>query len=414
MSVTKEKRVKMRISKSNRDLIEKIISENLDLNQTELAELLNQNNLKTSSGISWHQSNVSKFMNSEMNTRRKADCSRINKNKSNISILGFQEEILNELENVKTENIPEIEIVPNYEIKDLVFEKEGKFFTDSLMIASIFERKHFNILELIKNLDCSKEFRYLNFQVSSYTNLQNKEFIKFVLTRDGFSMIAMGLTGSKAVQFKEMYINQFNQMEQSLKQNFKPIKKELSAMELMAITLKGFQEQEEKVFYQIKQESESIKKETTEALEQAVKNFDLKIQELDKKVSNVSSDNNPTAQLSFIEGNTKLINISEKMQSKAYKEDQLVDDIKDLIFKYCQKAKIKKEDAGLVYSELYKSFKKLTGVNLKKETDLHNSTLLTKHHLSYIRYAQFKGVISQLHQVMTNLYNNFILESQEG
>jgi RecG-like helicase len=44
-------------------------------------------------------------------------------------------------------------------------------------------------------------------------------FIKqpcFTITRDGFTFLAMGFTGKKAAQFKEAYINAFNQMEQAL------------------------------------------------------------------------------------------------------------------------------------------------------------------------------------------------------
>lgn len=39
----------------------------------------------------------------------------------------------------------------------------------------------------------------------------------YLLTRDGFIMVAMGYTGRKAMEFKEAYINAFNAMEQELK-----------------------------------------------------------------------------------------------------------------------------------------------------------------------------------------------------
>ncbi len=35
-------------------------------------------------------------------------------------------------------------------------------------------------------------------------------------TRDGFQPLAMGFTGKRAAQFKEAYINAFNQMEKQL------------------------------------------------------------------------------------------------------------------------------------------------------------------------------------------------------
>lgn len=60
------------------------------------------------------------------------------------------------------------------------------------MIASTFEKPHDAVLKIIRNLECSNEFRLVNFYESSYVNLQNKVFPKYNLTRDGFSMIAMG------------------------------------------------------------------------------------------------------------------------------------------------------------------------------------------------------------------------------
>jgi len=69
----------------------------------------------------------------------------------------------------------------------------------------LFFRRQFLVFQII-NLECSKEFSLLNFQESTYFNERGKKYPKFILTRDGFSMIAMGLTGSKAVQFKDMSI----------------------------------------------------------------------------------------------------------------------------------------------------------------------------------------------------------------
>ncbi|EGD1134269.1 Rha family transcriptional regulator, partial [Escherichia coli] len=38
----------------------------------------------------------------------------------------------------------------------------------------------------------------------------------YQITRDGFAFLAMGFTGKRAAQFKEAYINAFNQMEKLL------------------------------------------------------------------------------------------------------------------------------------------------------------------------------------------------------
>lgn len=38
-----------------------------------------------------------------------------------------------------------------------------------------------------------------------------------MMTRDGFTFLAMGFTGERAAQFKEAYISAFNEMENRLK-----------------------------------------------------------------------------------------------------------------------------------------------------------------------------------------------------
>ena len=86
----------------------------------------------------------------------------------------------------------------------------------SLDIAKTFEKRHDNVLRDIANLECSDEFRLLNFEESSYINSQNKKQTMYYITRDGFTLLAMGYTGEKAMKFKEAYIKQFNVMDRML------------------------------------------------------------------------------------------------------------------------------------------------------------------------------------------------------
>lgn len=84
---------------------------------------------------------------------------------------------------------------------------------DSLFMAQAFEKRHDNVLKDIRELDCSDEFRLLNFEESSYRNAQGKRQPSYCMTRDGFVYLAMGYRGKKAAQFKELYIRRFNEME---------------------------------------------------------------------------------------------------------------------------------------------------------------------------------------------------------
>lgn len=49
-----------------------------------------------------------------------------------------------------------------------LFHKEQTAMTSSLDVAEYFGKRHDNVLQTIKNLDCSEEFRRLNFQESCY------------------------------------------------------------------------------------------------------------------------------------------------------------------------------------------------------------------------------------------------------
>lgn len=88
---------------------------------------------------------------------------------------------------------------------------------DSLYVAVLFEREHRNILRAIQNLECSDEFRLLNFEQSTYKNEQGKRQPCCFMTRDGFMFLVMGFTGKKAAQLKEAYIQRFNEMEEHIK-----------------------------------------------------------------------------------------------------------------------------------------------------------------------------------------------------
>lgn len=88
---------------------------------------------------------------------------------------------------------------------------------DSRYVAQFFEKEHRNVIRDIRELDCSENFRLLNFEQSSYINEQGKKQPCYIMTRDGFVFLAMGYRGKKAAQFKELYIRRFNEMEAFIK-----------------------------------------------------------------------------------------------------------------------------------------------------------------------------------------------------
>ncbi|MED1947042.1 MULTISPECIES: Rha family transcriptional regulator [Brevibacillus] len=113
----------------------------------------------------------------------------------------------------------------------LVFIGNGKAVTDSLLVAEKFGKGHDNVLRDIRNLDCSSEFRLLNFEESIYTNERGRVYPKVDMTRDGFTFLVMGYTGKDAGRFKEDYIKAFNLLEQTISQQTQP---QLTTMEMVA------------------------------------------------------------------------------------------------------------------------------------------------------------------------------------
>ncbi|EDE9839047.1 peptidase [Salmonella enterica subsp. enterica] len=88
--------------------------------------------------------------------------------------------------------------------------------TSSQAVADYFIKRHDNVIQKIKNLECSSKFAALNFKESEYTDATGRKLPCYNITRDGFAFLAMGFTGKRAAQFKEAYINAFNQMEKQL------------------------------------------------------------------------------------------------------------------------------------------------------------------------------------------------------
>ena len=84
---------------------------------------------------------------------------------------------------------------------------------NSLMVAKMFGKEHYNVIRDIEQLDCSDEFRALNFEGTKYRSEQNKKMPCYNMTRDGFVFLCMGYRGKKAAKFKEAYIRRFNEME---------------------------------------------------------------------------------------------------------------------------------------------------------------------------------------------------------
>ncbi|MDU5143552.1 Rha family transcriptional regulator [Paenibacillus dendritiformis] len=103
-----------------------------------------------------------------------------------------------------------------------LYERKGRAYCSSRQVAEEFGREHRNILRSIDEITqptsgVSEDFTELNFERSKYRDGSGKWNPEYLMTKDGFTILAMGFTGAKAMRFKEAYIRRFNQMESFIK-----------------------------------------------------------------------------------------------------------------------------------------------------------------------------------------------------
>ncbi|XZH63339.1 ORF6C domain-containing protein [Clostridium perfringens] len=132
--------------------------------------------------------------------------------------------------------------------------QNGQVVVSSRLIAKDFEKQHKHVLDSIEEIKKGVAEKSADlFIESQYQHPQNKQWYKeYLMTRDGFTVLAMGFNGTKALQWKLKYIEAFNKMEQALKEQRKPT----SAIDLF--------EAQVQVFKEVKGEVQEVKNELKE------------------------------------------------------------------------------------------------------------------------------------------------------
>lgn len=133
-------------------------------------------------------------------------------------------------------------------VETMVIRKVETSITTSLDVAETFEKEHNKVLRDIRELECSDDFRLSNFGQSFYINAQDKKMPMYYMTRDGFTLLAMGYTGEKAMKFKEGYIRQFNAMEKILLGKIRERDKGIAVRQALTNALKESQENTDMVY----------------------------------------------------------------------------------------------------------------------------------------------------------------------
>lgn len=104
---------------------------------------------------------------------------------------------------------------------ELVIMHDKQVVTTSLKVAEIFEKEHRDVMKSIRNLTAQNFAVKKMFVEDSYLNSRNQQQPMYYMNRDGFTLLAMGFTGSKAMEFKLKYIDAFNKMEKQIKEETK-------------------------------------------------------------------------------------------------------------------------------------------------------------------------------------------------
>jgi len=107
--------------------------------------------------------------------------------------------------------------VSNQNFNDLV---TPALKTTSRIIADKFGKRHDHVLRDVRNLvETNPVWGVPNFGEAPYIDAQNGQtYQMYEMTRDGYSMLVMGFTGKKAMEWKIKFLEAFSAMEAKIKQ----------------------------------------------------------------------------------------------------------------------------------------------------------------------------------------------------
>jgi len=143
--------------------------------------------------------------------------------------------------------------IANTNIDELVQVDNEQVVTDSRKVAEVFEKEHKSVLRSINEILAAQNCAAKFFYETTYEN-RGKQYPMYLMNRDGFSLLVMGFTGAKAMQWKIKYIEAFNEMERQLKEQPK------SQIDILVESAKALQRQERELA-RLRLDTEEIRKE---------------------------------------------------------------------------------------------------------------------------------------------------------
>jgi anti-repressor protein len=101
-------------------------------------------------------------------------------------------------------------------MNQLIITRNNESVTSSLNIATDFDKQHKHVLRDIDELKKDVPNFGLMFFETAEPDSYGRDRRIYLMNRDGFSLLAMGFTGTKSLHFKLKYIEAFNKMEKYL------------------------------------------------------------------------------------------------------------------------------------------------------------------------------------------------------
>ena len=116
-------------------------------------------------------------------------------------------------------------------MNEIVYNKNNQAITNSILVAEKFGKEHKHVLGAIRNLldtraensafvenqELTSMFELVEIEQPMPVGGGVKKTPMYIMNRDGFTLLAMGFTGDKALAFKIEYIRAFNKMEAYIK-----------------------------------------------------------------------------------------------------------------------------------------------------------------------------------------------------
>lgn len=131
-------------------------------------------------------------------------------------------------------------------MNQLVFIENQQVVTDSLTIAEMFQKGHDDVLKDIrKQMDyAGVDFSLGNFSESTYRNLRGREYPKFNLTEEAFTLVVFSYNTKEAVQTKIKFIHEFKRMREFIESQQQ---KKFTAREQLQLIMQANEETAQRV-----------------------------------------------------------------------------------------------------------------------------------------------------------------------